>query len=72
MLAYRQIYEYMTLFRFLPTMCRHWADHATPPIRKNEKVTAPVKKTELTAGGTIALTTRHPLSAKVGIYCHIQ
>jgi hypothetical protein len=33
----------------------------------NEKVGAPVKKTELTAGGSIALTTRHPMSAKVGI-----
>jgi hypothetical protein len=32
----------------------------------NEKVAAPVKKTELTAGGSVALTTRHPLSAKVG------
>jgi hypothetical protein len=32
----------------------------------NEKVAAPVKKTELTAGGSIALTTQHPLSAKVG------
>jgi hypothetical protein len=31
----------------------------------NEKVAAPVKKTELTAGGSVALTTRHPLSAKV-------
>jgi hypothetical protein len=29
-------------------------------------VYSPVKKTELTAGGTVALTTRHPLSAKVG------
>jgi hypothetical protein len=27
---------------------------------------APVKKTELTAGGSVSLTTRHPLSAKVG------
>jgi hypothetical protein len=27
---------------------------------------APVKKTELTAGGSVALTTRHPLSSKVG------
>jgi hypothetical protein len=26
-----------------------------------------VKKTELTARGPVALTTRHPLSAKVGI-----
>jgi hypothetical protein len=26
----------------------------------------PVKKTELTTGGSVALTTRHPLSAKVG------
>jgi hypothetical protein len=25
----------------------------------------PVKKTELTAGGSVALTTRHPLTAKV-------
>jgi hypothetical protein len=32
----------------------------------NEKVAAPVKKTELTAGGSVALTTRHSLSAKVG------
>jgi hypothetical protein len=32
----------------------------------NEKVAAQVKKTELTAGGSVALTTRHPLSAKVG------
>jgi hypothetical protein len=32
----------------------------------NEKVAAPVKKTELTAGGSVALTTRHPLSAEVG------
>jgi hypothetical protein len=32
----------------------------------NEKVAAPVKKTELTAGGSVALTTRHPLSGKVG------
>jgi hypothetical protein len=32
----------------------------------NEKVAAPVKKAELTAGGSVALTTRHPLSAKVG------
>jgi hypothetical protein len=34
----------------------------------NEKVAAPVKKTELTAGGrgSIAQTTRHPLSTKVG------
>jgi hypothetical protein len=30
------------------------------------QVAAPVKKTELTAGGSVALTTRHPLSAKVG------
>jgi hypothetical protein len=30
----------------------------------NEKVAAPVKKTELTAGGSVALTTQHPLSAK--------
>jgi hypothetical protein len=27
----------------------------------NEKVAAPVKKTELTARGSVALTTRHPL-----------
>jgi hypothetical protein len=33
----------------------------------NEKVAAAVKKTELTTGGFVALTTRHPLSAKVGI-----
>jgi hypothetical protein len=26
----------------------------------------PVKKTEFTAGGSVALTTRHPLSAKFG------
>jgi hypothetical protein len=32
----------------------------------NEKVAASVKKTELTAGGSVALTTRHPLSTKVG------
>jgi hypothetical protein len=32
----------------------------------NEKVAAPVKKTELMAGGSVALTMRHPLSAKVG------
>jgi hypothetical protein len=32
----------------------------------NGKVAAPVKKTELTAGGSVALTKRHPLSAKVG------
>jgi hypothetical protein len=32
----------------------------------NEKVAASVKKTELTAGGSVALMTRHPLSAKVG------
>jgi hypothetical protein len=32
----------------------------------NEEVAAPVKKTELTAGGSVALTTLHPLSAKVG------
>jgi hypothetical protein len=32
----------------------------------NEKVAAPVKKAELTTGGSVALTTRHPLSAKVG------
>jgi hypothetical protein len=32
----------------------------------NEKIAAAVKKTELTAGGSVALTTRHPLSAKVG------
>jgi hypothetical protein len=32
----------------------------------NEKVAAPVKKTELTTGGSVALTTRHRLSAKVG------
>jgi hypothetical protein len=32
----------------------------------NEKVAALVKKTELTAVGSVALTTRHPLSAKVG------
>jgi hypothetical protein len=29
-------------------------------------VIIPVKKTELTAGGSVALTTRHTLSAKVG------
>jgi hypothetical protein len=28
---------------------------------------SPVKKTELTAGGSVALTTQHSLSAKVGI-----
>jgi hypothetical protein len=33
----------------------------------NGKVAAPVKKTELMAGGSVALTTPHPLSAKVGI-----
>jgi hypothetical protein len=32
----------------------------------NEKVDAPVKKTELTTRGSVALTTRHPLSVKVG------
>jgi hypothetical protein len=32
----------------------------------NKKVEAPVKKTELTAGGSVALTTRHPVFAKVG------
>jgi hypothetical protein len=32
----------------------------------NKKVADPAKKTELTAGGSVALTTRHPLSAKVG------
>jgi hypothetical protein len=32
----------------------------------NAKVAAPVKKTELTAGGSVALTTQHPQSAKVG------
>jgi hypothetical protein len=32
----------------------------------NEKVAAPVKKIELTAGGSVALATLHPLSAKVG------
>jgi hypothetical protein len=32
----------------------------------NEKVAAPVKETELSAGGSVALATRHPLSAKVG------
>jgi hypothetical protein len=31
-----------------------------------EKVAASVKKTVLTAGGSVALTTRHPLSAKIG------
>jgi hypothetical protein len=31
-----------------------------------EKVAAPVKKTELTTGGSVALTTRHPLTAKDG------
>jgi hypothetical protein len=31
----------------------------------NEKVAAPVKKTELTTGGIVALTTQHPLPAKV-------
>jgi hypothetical protein len=31
-----------------------------------KKVAASVKKTELTAGGSVALTTRHPLSAEVG------
>jgi hypothetical protein len=32
----------------------------------NEKVAAPAKKTELTAGGTVELTTLHSLSSKVG------
>jgi hypothetical protein len=32
----------------------------------NEKVAIPFKKTELTFGGSVALTTRHALSAKVG------
>jgi hypothetical protein len=32
----------------------------------NEKVAAAVKKIELTAGGSVALTTLHPLSPKVG------
>jgi hypothetical protein len=32
----------------------------------NGKEAAPVKKSELTAGGSVALTTRHSLSAKVG------
>jgi hypothetical protein len=38
------------------------------PLRlvTNEKVAAPVKKTELTAGRSVALTTRHPPSEKVG------
>jgi hypothetical protein len=31
-----------------------------------EKVAASVKKTELAGGGSVALTTRHSLSAKVG------
>jgi hypothetical protein len=31
-----------------------------------KKVAAPVKKTELMVRGSVALTTRHPLSAKVG------
>jgi hypothetical protein len=31
-----------------------------------DKVAAPVQKTELTAGGSVALTTGHPLCAKVG------
>jgi hypothetical protein len=31
-----------------------------------EIVAAPVKKTENTTGGSVALTTQHPLSAKVG------
>jgi hypothetical protein len=34
------------------------------PYFKNVKVGFPVKKTELTAGGSVPLTTRHPLSAK--------
>jgi hypothetical protein len=33
----------------------------------NEKVAAPVRKTELTAGGSVALTTGHPLSAKFDV-----
>jgi hypothetical protein len=33
----------------------------------NEKVAAPVKITELTAGVPVALATSHTLSAKVGI-----
>jgi hypothetical protein len=33
----------------------------------NEKVAAPDKKTELTAGGSVALTTRHPLSANLAL-----
>jgi hypothetical protein len=32
-----------------------------------EKVAAPVKKTELTAGGSVALTTRHLLSANLAL-----
>jgi hypothetical protein len=32
----------------------------------NGKVAAPVQKTELTAGESVALTAQHPLSAKVG------
>jgi hypothetical protein len=36
-------------------------------IYLNEKVVAPVMKTELTAGGgSVALTMQHPLPAKVG------
>jgi hypothetical protein len=33
----------------------------------NEQVAALVKKTELTTGGSVALTTRHPLSAKLAL-----
>jgi hypothetical protein len=33
----------------------------------NGKVAAPVKKTELTARGSVALTTRHPLSANLAL-----
>jgi hypothetical protein len=46
------------------------AEHSPPTSAEVNKMwictSTPVKKTELTAGGSVALTTRHPLSAKVG------
>jgi hypothetical protein len=57
--------------RFITTpasypMCSEYAGNDKSVNKVPIWLVDPVKKTELTAGGSVALTSRYPLSAKVG------